>query len=160
MAGGERAIKLLEEIRDGIRQVVEALERGGHTGAPVAPLVASDRDLDGDYGDPVLRTPPRDWSSANGNFAGKRYSECPPELLDLIAERHDYFADKARDTDEMTKKGKPVEPYQRMDAARARGWAKRQRDGGWTPPVAARKPTFKRNDEPVVLPPSDDDISF
>jgi hypothetical protein len=60
---------------------------------------------------------------------GARFSECPAEFLDLLAGAFDYFARKAEENDETTTSGKPVAPYKRKDAARARGWAKRIRAG-------------------------------
>ena len=47
----------------------------------------------------------------------------------LLAERYDYFAGKEPDQKKAN--------YNRLDAARARGWAARLR-GGWTAPVADR----------------------
>lgn len=90
--------------------------------------IADDRDLDGKYGDPELKYLPRDWTG-DPSFKGLRFSECPPELLDMVAESCEYSARKAAEKNEMTAKGKPVADYRRQDAARARGWAKRMRDG-------------------------------
>lgn len=79
-------------------------------------------DLDGKYGDPIIRAKdPRDWSG--DPQTGKPMSECPPSYLDLVADRLDYFAEK--ENDEKKKR------YNQLDAARARGWAKRLR-AGWT----------------------------
>ena len=64
---------------------------------------------------------------------GKRFSECPPEYLDMVAERLDYFCStNTGATEDDQKKRK----YQWLDAARARGWAKRIR-AGWKPAPAA-----------------------
>jgi hypothetical protein len=80
--------------------------------------------LDGPYGDPIIKAKdPKDWTGPPQ--AGKHFSECPPAYLDLIADRYTYFA--GRETD-ATKAG-----YNRLDAARARGWAARLR-AGWTAP--------------------------
>lgn len=96
--------------------------------------VASDADLNGQYGDPLIRAKdPRDWTGPS--MMGLTLSQCPPEYLDLWAERMDFFADDAERTGQVTTSGKPVAPYNRKDAARARGWAKRIRDG-WKPPTA------------------------
>lgn len=95
--------------------------------------VASDRDLDGKYGDPVLKFKPRDWTGAP--FTGRRFSECPPALLEMVAETCDYFAQQAEQKNERTNNGKPVADFKRADAARARGWAKRMRDGTHQQPV-------------------------
>lgn len=95
------------------------------TSSPV-PEIAPDSDLDGKYGNPAIRAKdPRDWSGESQ--LGKPMSECPPEYLDLVASRLDYFA--GNETDE--KKAR----YNRLDASRARGWAKRLR-AGWKPAEA------------------------
>lgn len=92
--------------------------------------VASDRDLDGLHGNPVVKFMPRDWTGPS--FKGVRFSECPAPLLEMLAETFDYFAEQAEQKGETTTSGKPVAPYKRADAARARGWAKRIQDG-WKP---------------------------
>jgi hypothetical protein len=106
------------------------------TSAPAtrpAPAVAPDTDLDGEYGNPVIKAKdPRDWSGPTMN--GRRLSECPAEYLDLLAARYDYFADQQELSNEQTTSGKPRAPYTRREAARARGWARRLR-AGWKPPV-------------------------
>lgn len=85
-------------------------------------------DIDGPKGDPVLRQKdPRDWSGQTQ--VGKRMSECPAEYLDLLASRYDYFAGKETDA---KKAG-----YNRLDAARARGWAARIRAGAVHPATPA-----------------------
>lgn len=89
--------------------------------------VASDRDLDGKYGDPVVKVMPRDWHGAT--YKNRKFSECPPNLLDQLAEMFEYFAGQADTKNERTNSGKPVGDYRRQDAARARGWAKRMRAG-------------------------------
>lgn len=90
--------------------------------------IAPDGDLLGKYGDPVIKAKdPRDWTGAP--MMGRKYSECPPAYLDLVADRLDYFADQAEAEKKTTSSGKPVAPYNRKDAARARGWAARIRSG-------------------------------
>jgi hypothetical protein len=68
-------------------------------------------------------------------------SQCPPEYLDLLAEMFDYFADKAERNNEQTTKGKPKAPYNRKDAARARGWAARARNGHRAAMTQAKPPS-------------------
>jgi hypothetical protein len=93
------------------------------------PEIASDADLDGQYGDPLVTAKdPRDWTGPT--MKGKSFSECTPEYLDLYASRLDYFAEQAELNDERSPNtNKPVAPYKRRDAARARGWAARLRHG-------------------------------
>lgn len=99
--------------------------------AAAAGAVADDRDLDGQYGDPNVRKDPPRWSGES--HAGKRYSDCPPEYLETLAGLLDWQAGKDEekgDPDSLKYAG-----YKRKDASRARGWAKRLRDG-WTRPGA------------------------
>jgi hypothetical protein len=77
-------------------------------------------DLDGQYGDPILKArDPRDWTGET--MVGRKMSQCPAEYLDLLAERYDYFAGNETDA---KKAG-----YNRLNAARCRGWAERIRNG-------------------------------
>lgn len=99
---------------------------------PKAPkLVASDAELDSRFGDQEVKVIPRDF--ADKRYKGRKMSECPLALLDQLASMYDYFADSAEKKNEMTAKGKPVADYKRRDAALARGWAKRIRDGKHAP---------------------------
>ena len=124
MATGQEAIDLLRSIDATLKALVTFMR------ANAPKEVASDSDLDSAYGDPIVRAKdPRDWS--HESQIGKPFSECPPEYLDLVAARLDFFADKAEAEGTLTASGKPVAPYNRRDAARARGWARRLR-AGWT----------------------------
>lgn len=105
----------------------------GDTGAAqdtYNPAIADARDLDGKYGNPIIKFDPRDW--AGDSFKNRSMSECPADYLDLVANAFEWFAKKAQAADERTASGKPVADFKRKDAARARGWAKRIR-GGWKP---------------------------
>lgn len=121
------ALDLLRSIDASLKQLL-ALHRVAQPKA-----VASDRDLDGSHGNPVVKFMPRDWTGPS--FKNRRFSECPVPLLEMIAETFDYFARVAEDKDERTSSGKPVADYKRQDAARARGWAKRIREGLVQPPA-------------------------
>ncbi len=96
-----------------LRARVEALEAG--TG-----LFASDRDLDGDRGDPEVKFVPRGWRPL---YKGRRYSQCDPEFLDALAEQ------LARSADHPKPGKEKYAPYDKLDAARARSWARRLRTG-------------------------------
>ena len=115
------AIDLLKSIDASLKQLVAQSRQA----QPKA--IATDRDLDGAYGNPILKFLPRDWTGES--FKGRRFSDCPAPLLDLVAETFDYFATQAEQKDERANNGKPVAAYKRADAARARGWAKRIREG-------------------------------
>lgn len=130
MSATEQTLKLLTEIRDGIREGNALLRQfvagGGASGSGGA--VASDRELDSKYGDPEVRVSKlRDWTGLS--MKGRKYSQCPAEFLDQLAELHEYSARKADEKGEKTDKGKPVGDFRRRDARLARGWAQRVREG-------------------------------
>jgi len=89
------------------------------------PEVASDRDLDSQYGDKEIKFDPKDWKG--DSMKGRRMSEAPAEFLELLALAYDYFASKSEATGELTSGGKPKAEFDRKAAALARGWAKRNR---------------------------------
>lgn len=130
------SLALLRSIDASLKALVS--RQGAPQAAPAgAPAIASDRDLDGPYGDPEIKAKdPRDWTGEP--MLGRKFSECPAEYLDMLAERFDYFAEKnAAGTEDEQKKAR----YQRLDAARARGWADRVR-AGKVKPVSAEAPGF------------------
>lgn len=132
MAADERlneTLVLLRSIDAGIKQLVRAMVQS----AP--PEVADDRELDSQYGDPEVKFDPRDWTG--NSMKGRHMSECPPDFLDMLASTFDYFARKSEEAGETTSAGKPIAPYKRKDAARARGWAKRNRERGVSQPALA-----------------------
>jgi hypothetical protein len=127
----------------------------GGSGGASAPsgggAVASDYDLDSEYGDPAVRKNPSRWTGAD--FAGCKMSECPPEYLDAVASLFDWMADKDDEAGRngetyLSKKtGQPVAKsgaFKRKDAARARGWAKRKRDG-WAAPAMNQRQAAPAN---------------
>lgn len=92
-----------------------------------APKVASDMDLDSEHGNPLIKFDPSSKYWVGESFKGYRFSETSAEYLDATAKYLDacaYMA--ARDPDEKKQRGAR---YKALDAARARGWAKRMRDG-------------------------------
>lgn len=136
MAAGNDALDVLRSIDATLKAMLALAQKRTQQARAAAPkAIASDRDLDGKYGNPEVKFMPRDWTGQS--FKGCRLSDCPPDLLDLIAETFEYFGRQADDKNEMTDKGKPVGDYKRSDAARCRGWAKRIRDGKHTPPAPA-----------------------
>lgn len=117
-----RSIDLLFSIDKTLKSILRVLaaDAGGE--------IASDRDLDGKYGDPEVRSDRvKDWTGPS--MKGRRYSECPPEFLDRLAGLLEWQGKKSDEENQRTDKGKLVGDYRRADAARARGWAKRMRDG-------------------------------
>ena len=158
MASAEEVVRLLTSIDASLKQLVASAPKP-------PPAVADAGDLDGQYGDPVIRAKdPKEWRGAPQN--GKPFSACPPAYLDLVASRLDYFADKAEQDGTLTASGKPVAPFNRRDAARARGWAARLRSG-WKPPTLSDEDSavFGGEASPAAAAPvppmiSDEDIPF
>lgn len=148
MSASEETLSLLRRIAVAVEKLAASVPSGG--GA-----VASDRDLDGRYGDPELRFSPRDWTGPN--YKGRKFSQCPADLLDMVAETLEWAAGKAEEKGETTDKGKPVSQYKRADAARARGWAKRIRDGRH---VQTTAPTSDFGSDDEFNAPVDTDIPF
>lgn len=107
--------------------------------------VATDRDLDGQYGDPVIKKDPKRWEG--DSYVGCRFSECPPEYLDEVANFKAWQADM--DSRKGTKEADTKAKFNRLDGNRARGWAARKR-AGWQPAPA----------QDDALPAADDDIPF
>jgi hypothetical protein len=106
--------------------------------------VADNTMLDGQYGDPVVKSMPKFWTG--DDYKGQRFSVCPPELLDMIAELQDWVADRSEEKNERTDDGKPIAAFRRRDAAKARGWAKRKREG-W---VAPKGPAWSETKEAPI----------
>ena len=113
---------------------IEALERviAGIAAVFGGAAVADDEELDGQWGDPVVKKNPTDRFWKGQGFVGKHLSECSPEFLDAYAKYKDVCA-KLKEKDEDPKKRKYAE-YDRTDAGRARGWARRLR-AGWSAPA-------------------------
>lgn len=125
MSASEETLALLWSIDASLKALVR------QSAATAPKLVASDSDLDGQHGNPVVRFIPRDWSGAD--MKGAHFSECPANFLDMLSAALDWSADKADAGGELTPAGKPKSVYKRADAARARGWAARIRDGKVAP---------------------------
>lgn len=143
-ATAEEALRALQSIDTTLKQLLALSQR--RVSQAKTGTVASDRDLDGQYGDPVLRFNPRDWSG--DSFKNAHFSQCPPDLLDMVAETMEWFAQQAEAKDERTDKGKPIADYKRQDAARARGWAKRMREGKHVAPSGGHgQPAGWANDD-------------
>ena len=139
-------LDLLRSIDETLKALL-VLSRSKRSAASApAAVVADDADLDGPHGDEVLKAKmPKDWTGID--YKGARMSECPSELLDIIASRCDYFAQQNDERDEKDGKGRPKSYWDKLTAKRARGWAARKR-AGWKAPEAAS------------VQPSSDEISW
>lgn len=88
--------------------------------------VASDADLDGQYGNPVVRIDPkRGWEGES--MRGRTFSDCPPEYLEALANFLDWAAQNPQPGKEQ------YASRNAKDAARARGWARRNSQRVETP---------------------------
>jgi len=127
---------------------------GKPTTAAAGGEVATDAELDGQYGDPEIKKDPTRWQGES--FVGRRYSETSPEYLDMVASLEDWRAgkdDEAGQRGEMNNRGKPKDGYfARKNAARARGWAKRLRAGWGGAAPKAKKPGYGGYGEEEPLP--------
>lgn len=154
-ATGEEAVALLKSIDQSLKLLVGLMK------VAKPKEIAGDSDLDSQYGDPIVNAKdPRDWTGPTQK--GKRFSQCSSEYLELLASRLDFFADIAEKEGKTTAAGKPVAPYNRRDAARARGWAKRVREG-WEPTNGAQSSSaasFGDSESAFAGAPTDDDIPF
>jgi len=155
--------QLLSQILTELKGIRAALANGGgkadaRSSSPTGGgAVANDRELDSDYGDPVVRKDPKRWNvDVNGSYAGCNFSECPPDYLDALADLFDWMGDKDEEDGKMYK-GKPSSVYKRKDAARARGWAKRLR-AGWKPEAAPDRGSNDQQEDNSG--PADDPLPF
>ncbi len=123
----ERLEHKLDMLLSHLGVLASANGAGGHEGhghTPPAPP-ALEVDIDGPRGNPEVRFIPKRWEGAN--YKGKTFSECDPDFLDMLAEAFDYFARKEDETSALDKNGGPKSRWTRLDAGRARAWAKRLR---------------------------------
>ena len=132
---GEGAGHAILEVLARIEGKLDRLLAGGSSQAPG---IASDADLDGQYGNPEVKKDPPRWTG--DSHVGRRYSECSPEYLDEMAgfqtwaaERDEKKAAPMPDGDDK-KKAEKNAWYARQRAGYARGWAARLR-AGWKPPA-------------------------
>ena len=132
----EEALALLRSIDASLKALVAAANRRA---AANGPAVADDRDLDSQYGDEELRFTPRDWTGEP--CKGRRMSDCPAELLEIMAASFDFFAKKNNEKGLKDDKGRPKSFYDKRSAARARGWAARKRNG-WKRPEPSKSRSF------------------
>lgn len=98
--------------------------------------VATDDDLDGPYGNPELRIPRSEKWVKWADYNGRTMSDAPTDLLRQYARLLEWQAGKDEQENKVSKSGKPTAGYKRQDAARARGWAKRNQGLARSAPVS------------------------
>lgn len=140
---------LAKEVKE-LKSRVAALEgRGGGAQQGPAQSVASDADIDGQYGDPIIKYGLKEkyWPNQPDENIGYHLSECTPEYLDAMAKYLGACAYMARNP----KDEKPVDEkkagYKDKDAARARAWSARIRARGGQPFVSAHDQQQAESDE-------------
>lgn len=122
----------LERIEKKLDQLLAKLSGGAAASARATPPpsasdkeIASDADLDSPRGNPEVRLVPKRWSGED--MRGRRFSEAEPEFLDMLADMLEWMANRNDETGAVDKNGNPKSKWDRLDAARARGWARRIR---------------------------------
>ncbi len=140
LAEVRRTNQLLEQL---IRRFDSANRGGGVAASPGGAMagggggggggaeIADDNDLDSQWGNPVVRKNPKDWTG--DSCEGLKYSDCPPAFLEMLAGLLDWQARKSDEKNELTANGKPRSSFLKKDAARARGWARRNGSKGQRP---------------------------
>lgn len=124
----EKALGRIEAL---LQQLAAHLGMGTGRGASTAASssggedVADDSDLDSQYGNPDLRIPKSEKWQRWASYSGRSMSDAPPALLAEYARLLEWQASKDEQEGKVTSSGKPTAPYKRRDAARARGWARR-----------------------------------
>jgi hypothetical protein len=127
-----------------LREILDRLRGGAQTTvAASGGNIAPDSDLDSTYGNPLIKKDPPKWTGAS--YVGCNYADCPSDYLDSLAGFLDWKAGKDEEaartaSGEEADKKRKYAGYARKDAARARGWAKRnvgkpaapvQTEAGW-----------------------------
>jgi hypothetical protein len=129
--------------------IVTRLEKQAASSSSPGVEIADDFDLDGQYGNEVIRKSPSARYWAGDDHTGARMSECSAEFLEAYARYKDACAFMAAKEAKTKPEKEKYVGYDKKSAARARGWVKRIK-AGTVRPVALR----------AVPPPGDDDIPF
>lgn len=148
----ESRVALLERAQQGGKAIASVSRP-----APDTAAVASEADLDGPYGDPVVRKDPPRWKGAT--HVGMAFSQCSAEYLENLASFFDWQAKMDEEQGRVTQTSKrPTAPYKRKDAAKARGWAARARVAAHSGASTSTMP--KRKAEPIPEPDPMPDFSI
>jgi hypothetical protein len=125
---------------------------GGRGRFDVAPgAIANDAELDSSRGDPDVRKDPPRWNGPS--MVGRRFSACPSDFLEVMASFKEFTAANPREGAD----SKYVQ-YDLKDAARARGWARRNKGKAMAAAEERATPRdFHSDDAPMPDPLSDGD---
>jgi len=94
---------------------------------PTAQPTSLPNELDGKYGNPLVRNDPPKWTGPSQR--GKPYSHCPPDFLESLAGFLEWQAKKDDEQNRVDSKQRLTSTFKRLDARRARGWALRIKSG-------------------------------
>ncbi len=122
-------LRRIEQKLDEVLKLLKATP--GVPNGEFKPKTVTDSELDGKYGNPKVRTMPRDWRGPD--YTGWKFSDCPPDFLELHASMLDAFARKQAADPVQAK----FADWSAKDAARARAWAVRLRGAQARPSEAA-----------------------
>ena len=142
MSNIEDQLDRIERKLDTLLAALKAQPLGGGSRAAAGSGGAHgdiDADIDGPRGDPEVRFVPKRWTGAD--VKGRKFSECEPEFLDMLADAYEWFAQRDDEQNAVDKNGAPKSKWSRLDAARARAWANRLRGGGDESPRPRRQST-------------------
>lgn len=121
----EERVSALESTLAAIARALGGASHGGSTASAAEGAIADDRDLDSQYGDPVIKKDPTQKYWPGQSYVGRKYSQCPADYLEAMARYKDacaFMNEKDGSPDKLKYAG-----YDRKDGARARGWAQRIR---------------------------------
>ena len=111
----------LRRIEQKLDEVLKILKSLPTTPGEYKKKTVDDADLDGKYGNPEVRLTPSKWSGPD--YKGWKFSDCPPDFLDMMSDMLDAIARKQAQDPAKAK----FADWSAKDAARARAWAERLR---------------------------------
>lgn len=142
------AVELLREISGALRIVLARLPE-----PRIEP--ASDAELDGQYGNPILKVSPR--GAGLRETKGLRMDECTVEELRALAGVFASFAQRNDAALALDAKGRPKSSWDRGSASLALGWAARkEREAKAAPVNAPGMGDAYEEDEPAAPPPEEE----
>lgn len=157
MVALEQRVSALEGAKyAGTIQAAQAVAAAPALPAKLVETEASDYELDGQWGNPEVRSDPTWWSKAgHPTMVGKKFSECTPEYLRALAKRFEWMGDQDDDKKAVDEKGRPKSYWPRKNASYALGWARRIEARS---PRAVSSSTVSRKEEPMPFDPNEADL--
>lgn len=116
--------EMLRRIEQKLDEVLKLVKYAPTPTKDLAPKSVNYADLDGKYGNPVVRLVPSKWTGPD--YKGWKFADCPAEFLDEMSGMLDAISRKQSQDPAKAK----FADWSAKDAARARGWAARHRANG------------------------------